>query len=991
MRLSTEVTPAPRKLHRALPWILATLVAAFTSLPVQAATPPCSPCAGIQVDDPAAILDSLAAEPKLEGEARLYVAWPALLDGSADPATFEAIRQQGGTPWMVVHFRSPAPILENLDALEAELADLARLAKDAGPRAHFQLTWDVEDPTATDLAFLLKRAAVTITGAGGQARVIAGPLPSDADYLRTLYGEEIAAYVDGLALTPGPGLDEAQATLSELDAGKPQILFGEPWPSPASRTLARAAEATAKGFGVTLFDVGSQNDVDLAPLKLLGREFQGDISYDPYTVPSGAEGVWAFVRGEDLGLRVITETADPTPQLQLFFEDAQLRGPKRIDLGSGESRSIFQQSRTGNGLVVTLEEAAPVELMALERMSAAELEGIEERLEVADERQMPVEEILRRLQAFEDDQNRRLQHYQSRNTFHMRFLIGQGAGSIEASYEGDFFFEQDKGFDWVWETLYVDGVKWRGKKLPEIPLVQPEKAAALPIEIYLDKEYSYRLRGTADVDGRDCWVIDFEPVEIIEGRSLYQGTVWVDREVYARVKTRTLQLGLEGEVISNEETTFFEPLDTLGRSAEWSSESFVMPTRVVGQQLLSLLNATVPVEIETTVENLRINSDDFTGNRETAYASESTMVRDTEEGLRYLIKGEDGERVVQEEIDTDRLFIAGGVFYDETVDFPIPLAGINYFALDWKDTGKQVNVFFAGALVTANIAEPRLFDSEWDAGANVFGFFIRRGDELFRDGIEVPGEEVESATGQVSLFLGRPIGNFGKVDFTYSARYDDYADADDTDASFVIPESTLTHTFSTELSYNRSGWRLNLQGSFSQRSDWEFWGLPGNTEFDPEQEDYVRWQASVAKTFWLPKFTKLGIELEHLNGEDLDRFSSYDFGIFGDSSVGGYPSGLVRAEEATGIHLNYGVSLGELFRVELEGDAVWATNEATGLDNELLAGIGLEGTVTLPWQTLVNFEIGQALDGPADGIAARIVFLKLFGSKAGKKGKKRNS
>lgn len=982
--MSTSPVMKNRKRYDLLP-LLATLVVAFSFAPaVFAATPPCSPCAGIRVADPAAFYDELAAEPKLEGEARLYVAWPTVLDGTADLDTFETIRQHGGTPWLVTHFRSPAPILENVDALEIELADLARLAKDAGPRAHFQIAWDA-DGTPEDFAFLIKRAAVTITGVGGRARVIVGPLPSDEAYLRALYGEEIAAYVDGLALAPGPGLEEAIATLAELDAGKPLVLDGVVWPEPASRTLARAAEATAQGFGVTLFDLGARHDADLAPLKLLGLEFQGDLSYDPYTVPTGPKAAWTFVRGEDLALRVIAESAESVPQLQLYFDDAQLRSPQRIDLATGASDSIYQQRRTQSGLVVTVEEAAPVELLALERMSAAELEGIEDRVEVADERQMPVEEILRRLQAFEDDQNRRLDHYQSRNTFHLRFLLGQGAASIEASYAGDFFFERDKGFDWVWETLYVDGVKWKGKKLPEIPLVQPERAAALPIEIYLDKEYSYRLRGAAQVGDRDCWVIDFEPVTIIPGRSLYQGTVWVDRELFARVKTRTIQLGLEGEVISNEETTFFEPVDRLGQGAVWSAESYIMPTRVVGQQLLSLLNATVPVEIETTVENLRINGQDFASNRETAYASDNTMVRDTEEGMRYLVKGEDGERVVQEEVDTNRLFIAGGVFYDETVDFPIPLAGINYLDLDWRDRGNQLNVFFAGPLLTVNIAQPRLFDSKWDAGANAFGFFIRRGDELYRDGVEVPGEEVESATGQVSLFLGRPLGNFTKLDFTYAARYDDYADADDTDPSFVIPESTLTHTFRTELSYNRAGWRFNLEGSFSQRSDWEFWGLPGNTEFDQEQEDYLRWQVTLAKTFWLPKFRKIGVELEHLNGEDLDRFSSYDFGIFGDSSVGGYPSGLVRAEEASGIHLSYGISVGELFRVELEGDAVWASNEATGLDNELLAGIGLEGTLTLPWQMLVNFEIGQALDGPADSIAARIVFLKLFGQKAKKK------
>ena len=51
----------------------------------------------------------------------------------------------------------------------------------------------------------------------------------------------------------------------------------------------------------------------------------------------------------------------------------------------------------------------------------------------------------------------------------------------------------------------------------------------------------------------------------------------------------------------------------------------------------------------------------------------------------------------------------------------------------------------------------------------------------------------------------------------------------------------------------------------------------------------------------------------------------------------------------------------------------------TGLDNELLAGIGVEGTMTLPWQLIMNFEVGYAVAGPGKGgIALRVFFLKLF-------------
>ncbi len=992
-------TPRPRTMLHAImnrhPHLFpGCLVLTFVSLlaagPAAAASPPCNPCAGVKVADPTSILPALGQEPTLEGEARLYVAWPAELDGSADPAAFEAVRRAGGTPWMIARFRTPAPVTQNLPQLEAELKELARVARGSGERAHFQIAWEggVAEHTA-DWAFLLKRAAVAVTGSRSDARVIAGPLAADADALRALYGEEIAAYVDGVALEDGPlaTLEPAVAALSELDPGKPIVLDALGWPAEAARTLARAAEHAVAGFAVTLFETAP--DADLAPLKLLAREFLGDLSHDPYTQPEGAERAWTFVRGEDLALRVIAEVPEGAGQLQLYFDDPQLRTPAVVDLATGGEGPVFGQRRTQSGLVLPIDEPGPVTLLRLERMTAAELEGLEERLEVADERQMPVEEILRRLQAVEDDQARRLTHYRARNILHLRFQ--SGATAIDAAYEGDFFYRRGEGFDWVWETFYVDGVKWKGKKIPQLPLIQPEKAAVLPLTINLTKEYGYRLRGTGTAEGRDCWVIDFKPLAATPGRGLHQGTVWVDRETYARVKTRAVQLGLEGDVISNEETVSFSPVDEAGQPAPWSRDSYFLPLRIVGQQLLSVLNATVPVETETRLTEVRINPPDFEEKRREAYASERTMVRDTEKGMKYLVKDDEGNRVVQQEPDTSRYFVAAGVFWDESVDFPIPLAGINYLDLDWKDRGDQLNVFFAGPLLTVNYADPRLFGSKWDAGVNLFGFFIARGDELYRAGRVAPEEEIESIGGSAAVFVGRPLGNFTKLDFTYRAGYDRYSRADDTAEDFVLPSDTLTHTFRTELQYKRGGYQFELQGSFHSRSDWDFWGLPGNPEFSPDQKDYVRWEATFAKTWFFSKFRTFGIALEHLDGSDLDRFSRYDFGIFGDSSVGGYQSGLVRADSADGIHVETGVNAGQLFRAELEVDAVWATNEATGLRDELLAGVGLGGTLVLPWNLLTNFEIGYALDGPGEGnVAARIVFLKLFPEKWKLWGKKKN-
>jgi len=468
--------------------ILLSLILSGLAGSAAAAGPPCRPCAGVHVASPEAVLAPLTEDLRLEGEQRLYVSWSVALDGSADAAAMKSVLSRGGTPWIHARFTTPSPVLEHTTGLEAELRDLVRLARAASERAHFQIEWTPpEGADAKDYAFLFKRAAVTVTGARNDAVVLVGPLPADAEWLRRFYGEEVAAYVDGIALAPAgkEALDEAVAAILDLDPGKGVVLDRLPWPSEATETLARAAEASAAGVAVTFFDRPEPSAEDLRPLKVLAREFQGDLSLDPSSVPSGAKNAWTFVHGEDLSLRVIAETGGAA---ELKFDDPQLKSPREINLGNGEESMVFGQRRSESGIVVPIEGTAAVSLVRLERMTAAELEGLEERVTVEDTRQMPVEEILRLLQAFEDDQARRLTHYTARNTMHLRFLIGAGAGTVEAAYEGPFFFRRGEGFDWVWETFYVDGVKWKGKKIPEIPLIQPEKAASLPLEIHFTKD-----------------------------------------------------------------------------------------------------------------------------------------------------------------------------------------------------------------------------------------------------------------------------------------------------------------------------------------------------------------------------------------------------------------------------------------------------------------------------------------------------------------------
>ena len=974
------------------------------ALPVEAVEISCRPCAGLRVDPSAGgaaagdIARTLKASAHLEPGSPLFVAWDASLDGSQAGANPEdaagaanvatALRESGATPWISLVFRTPPPLAQNSERLQLELRAAAELAKSAPAGTWFQVVWRPEGAeaqafAAADYAFLLKRAAVALTGARQNVLVASQALPADAQVLHAFYAQEIAAYLEAVVLQPAPpqALAAAVAVVQEADPGRPIVVDALPLPAVPAEALAGAARDAAQGINLTLFQAPVLDNTAivpaLAPFALLARELKGDLSYDPSSSPSGAAEAWSFVRGKDLSMRVIALAPEGAQGLTLRFSDPQLRRPVRFPIG-GERVPPPSGKIAGQELELQVDSPGRVAVLGLDRPTAAELHGIAEKVTVSGQREIPVEEILRRLQAFEDAQNRRLDHYSAIDTTALRFQPTAGAQTFEATLEGPLFYSPKTGSDWAWQTLYVNGVKWRSKQLPEIPLIHPEKAAALPLEIHFTKEYRYRLRGIETIEGREAWVVDFAPAGPGAAGKLYQGSVWVDQKTYARVRTRAVQIGLEGEVLSNEETMHYSPIDEAGNPAPWSSESFILPLHLVSQQILSVVNATTVVERDTRLTNVKINAPGFDEQRQQVESTDVTMVRDTDKGLRYLVKDEKGERVVKEGFNRSKVFLAGGVFYDDSRDYPLPLAGINYLSFDFKGTGKQLNVFFGGALLIGSFADPRVNGSRFDIGGNVFAVAVPLTDTVSRNGKGDTSQDVKTLPATVGFKIGHPIGNFVKVRAEYDLMYFGYKKTSDTEKGFVIPSDNLTHSLELGSSYSRSGYGLSAAGSYNRRSKWDFWGPAGNTDFSPDQKDFYRWEARASKNWYLPKFQKAGLEFDYAGGSNLDRFSKYEFGFFGGTRVHGYKSDSVRASKVYAGHASYGFVIGDVFNLQGIADAALATDKQNGLKNELLGGVGIQGTFVGPWQTVVSMDAGKSVTGPDHGFVLYLVFLKLF-------------
>ena len=105
-------------------------------------------------------------------------------------------------------------------------------------------------------------------------------------------------------------------TLARLDPGRPVVIDAPPLPAEPSLALAEAARPgrpRRRRHPLRRRRSAPVGAAQVAPFVLLAKEFAGDLSFDPYSSPTrrrraGPSAAWSFVRGNDLGLRVIART-----------------------------------------------------------------------------------------------------------------------------------------------------------------------------------------------------------------------------------------------------------------------------------------------------------------------------------------------------------------------------------------------------------------------------------------------------------------------------------------------------------------------------------------------------------------------------------------------------------------------------------------------------------------------------------------------------------
>jgi hypothetical protein len=889
-----------------------------------------------------------------------------------------------------------------------------------------------EHPEATldplTYAFVLKSSSLAIKAEakahGLEVAVVQGVVGSDAlVWQKELWSDDSAPYVDILPVEFADGADIAQgiaAFASEAALHPPAAALramvasspSDPWAGFRGAVAALAASASS-----ALVELPPE----AAPAEAVTHcvdELQSLLASDYAPAPSGGLGlrnpeggateggivVGRFLHAKDLATLVVYQApvvAAPDAQCRLLLDTVDVKDPHVVDLDSGaslltgpatvpgEKAHALRLLRSEHPMAVTWERAA---------VNQPGLDLTAEDLRVATTRGLTAEEVIARNRQVEKIQDDRLQRWIAKGRADIHFKIAQGGGSIDVSIESTYFWRRGAKLEWQQTHYYVNGNLVTWKKIPELPLIQPEKVVQLPLDLTFDKTYDYRLAGEDTVGGRPAYIVAFEPATQLAGKSLYRGRVWIDKESFVRLRTSVVQTNLTPPVLQNEETDTYVPVPGP------DGTSVILIGRSDGQQLWSGGGRNFVVRREMAFSEFDVNGseEEFDRALKAAFASDDQMLQDSDTGFHYLKKQPDGSRVAEAHGKTDALFALAGAVKDDSTSGVVPLAGVNWFDYDFLKKKIQINVFFAGVYAFVNLTDPSVGGTKLDLGTEASLVGLKLDDKLFVDGVEDVSQRIRRRSQYLTGRLGHPLGNFFKVavigDLTFNAYYDS-SDARDalaarnaangTSLSFVLPADHQVWSGTLQFEFNRMGYSLTAAGTASRRSTWTPWGLYDNaagafvdSTFDEAQRSFQTWKLTAFKEWYLPKFQKLKAEIDYLDGNNLDRFSQYRVGRFGDESLEGFAGTGVRFDTGTIVRTGWAFNILNAVRFDASVEYGHVKDRLEDDQFRNHTGAGLSFNVVGPWKTIWQASYGRAIQSDVPGLVGKqeflVVILKLF-------------
>ncbi|MEO7135917.1 MAG: hypothetical protein ABI024_17055, partial [Vicinamibacterales bacterium] len=581
--------------------------------------------------------------------------------------------------------------------------------------------------------------------------------------------------------------------------------------------------------------------------------------------------------------------------------------------------------------------------------SAGGAEPAVDRSQVTAARTLSVAEVIARHRRQQARQDALLTSYRASARMEQHFRPSLTDPGYDVVTENDFFVE-GQSIEWEEMSFSVNGSKW-GADRPAFPLLQAEKVLSLPLDLRLDEDYRYELNGLDRVDGVDCYRVNFEPLG--SSAALYKGTVWIDRATFAKLRVQAVQTRVAPPIASNEEQLDYRPVGASG----------VVPlyalTAQSASQIILIAGRNLLLEKATRFENFQVNDDRFQAWRDAARRGNRIMYRDTDQGLRYLVK-QGVDRVVSDALTTSAKAMAMGVLVDPSYAFPIPIFGINY--LDFELRGRndtQFAMLFGGVFAAGNVQRSRIGRTHFDASLDFFAIAVPSSDRLYLDDGEREDERLLSWSVSSGVNAGWQASAFEKWTLQYQLRFDPFVRDRTTAESYVVPSSTFTHGIGGAWEYKRGGYSGVVNGTWHTRMAWRPWGPEGTVQSTPRH--YVKYAAHLSKDVFLNTFQKIHLNAAFFGGSGLDRFSRWQFGLFDDTRIHGVPGAGIRFDELGMVRGSYSFNIFEQYRLDLFVDQAWGRDRSAGREWRPITGLGAAINLRAPFNTILRADIGKSL------------------------------
>jgi hypothetical protein len=868
------------------------------------------------------------------------------------------------------HEADPADLLRALSARGARVGLIVTLMYEppAGARVAGRVVIEVDHGAGADLdrlAFEVKTLATEMRA--GNPAVEVG-METGPDVWDALDARGLGPYLDfrvestrpdGASRAGGPPVWARTGPVGAVDLGAA---------SPYQRRLARAPEDDGRTLlaARALAEVLPQGLTPLSSVEVSCPKAPGGCESRVFLHPATLDAVAIVVpRGP-----VRDVTVSPTPrQVELI----------PLDTNVAAVPSVLSQRAALSGAQVDVPPDFGAFILRIRDWSGDGLDRFASGVEVVAERPLTVDEVVARHQAAAARQRALVRRLISSGSMVATFRVPGLAAPMTLTsdvvvYDGDGSREIEQ------RSVRLNGVGYSGGTagLPRVPLLEPERVTAPPLAITLGATYRYRLVARDTVEGQDCYVVAFEPMGA--SRRLLRGRVWIAARGFAMVRAEAVQTGLRGPIVSAQQRDVFTAVP-VGETVAW------LLSRSEVHQVYEGPGHRTPIDRVLALTRLEANPLDFAARRAAAHASESVLVAETAEGLRYLRRtpaapgAPDAVPSPRQNAGTGSRVrtVALGVLVDPNISRPLPFAGLSYLDLDFLGTGAQVNAFFGGAFAQLAWTVPSLGGSRWQAHGSGFAVLASYNDRAFSGGLERYEENLRQRPARLALGVARPLGDATRLRVDYELEYTRLARADTTAAEFVVPVNPVVHGIRVALEAQRGPWSASAWWNGARRQRWAPWGLSAS---EAGAAGFQRFGASAARSFVLSPGAVARLDAAWMAGRGLDRFSRFAFDGF-ENRLRGYPSATIRYDHGGVVRGALTWNAGK--RVRLDGflDAARVRDPGSGPRPRTYLGVGAGFEAPLPLQFLASVEWGYGVqarggDGGTGTHVVRVTAYKVF-------------